>query len=238
MKGTGCCLFIYKWRGHKDIHTYKQHILLALRVQLSEQLLRHCIQQHHLPVRWISSLLLSSQKWHTWTWWHQNSYKEYSETFGLLLANVLEQYERKKKNVMWFAVHSRLFSLLKVIWIKGICAFFYSFLATSIHSGVGSCLKECTQSQSSTLIYDLIDKVSMGEVYNQFCTNFIFPSAVMEHCSMTKDRIICFRFPFIYHRQVIKVSRSNLLLERARTEASPCFSNGCKFKMKSEGSWF
>lgn len=178
LKGTGCCLFIYKWRGHKDIHTYKQHILLALRVQLSEQLLRHCIQQHHLPVRWISSLLLSSQKWHTWTWWHQNSYKEYSETFGLLLANVLEQYERKKKNVMWFAVHSRLFSLLKVIWIKGICAFFYSFLATSIHSGVGSCLKECTQSQSSTLIYDLIDKVSMGEVYNQFCTNFIFPSAV------------------------------------------------------------
>lgn len=87
---------------------------------------------------------------------------------------------------MWSAIHSRLFSLLKVIWIRGICTFFFfnSFLATSIHSGVGSCLQECSRSQSSTLIYDLIDKVSMGEVYNQFCTNFIFPSAVygtLEH---------------------------------------------------------
>lgn len=59
-------LFIYKWRGDKDNnHICKHHILLALRVQLSEQLFRHSIQQHHLPARWVSSLFLSSQKRHT-----------------------------------------------------------------------------------------------------------------------------------------------------------------------------
>lgn len=120
-------LFIYKWRGDKDNHIYKQHILLSLRVQLSEQLFRHSIQQHHLPVRWISSLFLSSQERRTWTWWHQNSYKEYSETHDLFLANVLEQYGRKKKNIEWFAVHSRLFSLLKVVLNKRHLRFFICF---------------------------------------------------------------------------------------------------------------
>lgn len=86
---------------------------------------------------------------------------------------------------MWFAVHAGLFSPFKShLNQRHLRLFFHSFLATSIHSGVGSCLQECTQSQSSTLIYDLIDNVSMGEVYNQFCANFIFPSAVygtLEH---------------------------------------------------------
>lgn len=178
-------LFIYKWRGDKDNHLYKQHILLSLGVQLSEQLFRHSIQQHHLPVRWISSLFLSIPKEP-----HMNLMTpEFTQRVFWDIWFVFSQHpwtlRKRNKNVMWFAVHARLFPLLKVIWIKGICASFsYSFLAASIHSGVGSCLQECTQSQSSTLIYDLIDNVSMGEVYNQFCTNFIFPSAVygtLEH---------------------------------------------------------
>ncbi|TRZ12397.1 hypothetical protein HGM15179_014701 [Zosterops borbonicus] len=48
------------------------------------------------------------------------------------------------------------------------------------------------------IIYDLIDKVSMEEVYNQFCTNFIFPSAVygtLDH-DKRQDHMFQLELPF------------------------------------------
>lgn len=50
-------IFIYKWRGDKDNHIYKQHILISLGVlELSEQLFRHSFQQPHLPVSQVDLL--------------------------------------------------------------------------------------------------------------------------------------------------------------------------------------